>query len=88
MTVLEGDLYSNLIGDIELLMKIEVRLHHRVFTTGEAYWWYNPTIKEIRPTKDLAKPMPFLGNTDYILLARTVDGFVMADDNIVERWSK
>ena len=86
MSTLKGDLYSNLIGEIELTMRIESRLGHRIFTTGESFWWYNSEAKVFRPTKSLVKPLPFLGNSNYILLARSIDGYVMEQDEIVERY--
>lgn len=87
-SIRNGDLYSNLIGEIELTMMIERNFGHLEFTTGRTWWWYNNDISEIRPTKDNVKPMPFLGNCNYILLATTMDGFVEQDDNVIKEYTE
>ena len=83
---LNGDLYSHLIAYIQLIKSIEQKAHRHVFSKGESYWWYNSGFNAFNPTKRPVKPVKFEGEyeSNWILMAKTVDGVIVADTKLVE----
>lgn len=80
-----GDIYSNLIGYIGQMLRIEKRMGRNDFEDGITYWWYNnPTINNMTVTKSDFRPEPFMGDDNWILLAKTYEGQLRYDANVLK----
>lgn len=82
-----GDVYSNLIGYIDQILCIEKRVHHPSFSVGVAYWWFNPSVSTITATQDDFRPEDFLGDNHWILIAKTYNGILTADENVLAKYN-